>query len=153
MADTAPAGAMEALAKEIHGEYCRNYPGMPYAVPWERLSENIRESNRAQACQIPAYLALVGCGCGADDAALPAVEAFTPAEIDAMARQAHQVWEDGKVADGWVYGPVRDDARKIHPLLHVAWDDLVEAERDKDRDIARNIIPLLRAAGLQVYRY
>jgi len=151
MADTLTAGAMEALARAIHGEYCKNYPGMPQAVPWERLGENIRESNRGQARQMPAYLALVGCVCGAESTA-PPVEAFTPAEIDVIARQVHKVWTDGKAADGWVHGPVRDDTRKIHPLLHVGWDDLAEAERDKDHDIARGIIPLLEAAGLAVYR-
>ena len=150
MAGEILGGHMEELTKAIHNEYCENHPGMPYAVPWERLDESIRESNRAQARRIPEYLAVVGCGAG--DAASPAVEAFTPAEIDAMARQVNRVWTQDKVAAGWTGGPVRDNERKIHPLLHVPWDTLPEAEKDKDRDIVRMIIPLLRAAGLRVYR-
>jgi len=158
MAEALTAGTMEALAQAIHGEYCEKYPGMPNTLPWERLEEGIRESNRGQARQIPAYLALVGCRIGGTggraECAAPAapVTAFTPAEIEIMARQVHRVWTQGKAAGGWVYGPVRDDARKIHPLLHIRWDDLAEAERDKDRNIARGIIPLLAAAGLAVYR-
>ena len=143
---------LEALAKGIHEDYRRNCPGTPYDLPWETLPENIKDANRAQAREFPGYLDAAGCGFGAAGSAPAPVKAFTAEETDRIARQAHRVWTDSKVADGWVYGPVRDNERKIHPLLHMRWDDLAEEEKDKDREIARGMIPLLEAAGLQVFR-
>ena len=143
---------MEELSREIHNLYCRNNPGMPWAVPWEQLPENIRESNCSQARAFVGYLAGVSCACSAENPGFPEVDALTADEIDAIARQVHAVWTAGKVRDGWVYGAVRNDAQKAHPLLHIAWDALPGAEKDKDRAIAHNILPLLRGAGLRAYR-
>lgn len=43
-------------------------------------------------------------------------------------KDAHDAWVAAKVADGWVYGPVKDEATKVHPRIR-PWDDLSEAEQ------------------------
>src|SRR2546425_816815 len=34
---------------------------------------------------------------------------------------AHEIWAQQRLADGWTYGPTRDDAAKRHPCL-LAYD-------------------------------
>jgi hypothetical protein len=45
--------------------------------------------------------------------------------------QSHAGWMDFKIANGWVYGPVKDDELKTHPLL-VPYSRLSSAARSKD---------------------
>ena len=44
----------------------------------------------------------------------------------------HAGWMDRLIADGWTYGPVKDEQAKTHPLL-VDWAELPEDARRKDR--------------------
>lgn len=46
--------------------------------------------------------------------------------------QSHENWLRFKQADGWVYGPVKSDDRKIHPCL-LPYDQLPEDQKVKDR--------------------
>lgn len=43
----------------------------------------------------------------------------------------HDAWSKDKIADGWVYGPVKDAKAKTHPCL-VAYHELPEEQRRKD---------------------
>lgn len=45
--------------------------------------------------------------------------------------QSHESWMAEKVAAGWVYGPVKDEAKKEHPCL-VPYADLPGLQRKKD---------------------
>lgn len=47
------------------------------------------------------------------------------------ARQLHESWSQQKIADGWVYGEVKDADAKTHPCL-VAYDKLPSLQRAKD---------------------
>ena len=68
-----------------------------------------------------------------------------------LAQNEHIRWMKERTAAGWVYGPVRDNEKKIHPLL-VDWGQLPDKEKQKDIDAVNNIIPLLAGVGLRVYR-
>lgn len=46
-------------------------------------------------------------------------------------RASHESWMAQKVAEGWVYGPVKDPERKQHPCV-VPFDELSEFQRGKD---------------------
>ena len=61
---------------------------------------------------------------------------LTDTQIEAMAELEHGRWEREKTADGWRYGPVRNNARKITPLLR-PWSELDEDARDQDRKLSR----------------
>lgn len=50
---------------------------------------------------------------------------------NATPEQNHENWMKCRLADGWRYGPVKDEAKKEHPDL-VPYDKLPEVERAKD---------------------
>ena len=45
--------------------------------------------------------------------------------------QLHKNWMDEKIAEGWKYGPVKNEELKEHPCL-VSWGELSETQRKKD---------------------
>lgn len=55
--------------------------------------------------------------------------------MEQLARNVHEVWAAGRIADGWNWGEVRDDEQKLHPCL-VSYDELPEIEKDYDRRTA-----------------
>ncbi len=71
--------------------------------------------------------------------------------LERLAEAAHKVWMDGKLRDGWVYGPATDKAKKIHSCL-VPYDQLSEADRESDRDMVRGIPSILAAAGYRMVK-
>jgi len=50
---------------------------------------------------------------------------------DAKPEDSHQNWMAGKIADGWVYGEVKDPEAKTHPCM-VPYAELPEFQRKKD---------------------
>ncbi len=44
----------------------------------------------------------------------------------------HKAWMKDKVADGWVYGEVKDAEKKTHPCL-VPFEELPEFQQKKDK--------------------
>jgi len=50
---------------------------------------------------------------------------------DAPASAQHDAWTADKIADGWVYGPVKDADAKTHHCL-VPYEDLPFEQRVKD---------------------
>lgn len=49
----------------------------------------------------------------------------------ASGEELHQDWCDFKTGDGWVYGPLKDEAAKTHPCL-VPYSELPVEQRRKD---------------------
>lgn len=49
----------------------------------------------------------------------------------ATPEQQHEAWAKDKVAAGWIYGEVKDAARKTHPCL-VPYSQLPEQQKRKD---------------------
>ncbi|GAB4503258.1 MAG: hypothetical protein Fur0043_02500 [Anaerolineales bacterium] len=149
----------EALARAIHEDYLEQArkAGTPVSaeisVPWDQLPEEFKESNRKQADHIGAKLKAINCGI------LPWREygaehfLFTENEIEIMAYTEHDRWVKEKEAQGWQYGPERNEALKLHPDL-LKWGDerLTEEAREKDRNAARLLPMLLARAGFQIYR-
>lgn len=44
---------------------------------------------------------------------------------------SHESWLEHRLADGWVYGPEKDEAAKTHPCL-IPYDELPPQQRIKD---------------------
>ena len=65
---------------------------------------------------------------------------------EAIAENAHEVWAYNRKQEGWTYGPVRDDAKKLHPDM-IAYNKLPESEKLYDREMAMNTIKLLKKLG------
>jgi hypothetical protein len=66
-----------------------------------------------------------------------------------LARNAHENWAAQRMADGWTYGPERDDRARQHPCL-VAYEDLPEAEKEYDRLMALETIKSIVALGYRL---
>ncbi|GGO63147.1 RyR domain-containing protein [Nonomuraea cavernae] len=60
-----------------------------------------------------------------------AIKGVEAALSGATPQELHESWCEVKRADGWMYGPVKDEAAKTHPCL-VPYSNLPEAERVKD---------------------
>ena len=69
--------------------------------------------------------------------------------VEKMALNVHEVWAAGRVADGWTWGPERDDVKKHHPCL-VPYDELPESEREYDRHTAVETLKLILSLGYRI---
>jgi len=66
-----------------------------------------------------------------------------------LARNAHDVWARGRLAEGWRYGPRRDDERKETPNL-VPYEELPESEKAYDRAMVTETLKAMLALGYRV---
>lgn len=68
---------------------------------------------------------------------------------EAIAENAHDIWARARMDEGWTYGPIRDDARKLHPDL-VPYAKLPESEKEYDRIMAMNTLRLVKRLGFDI---
>lgn len=66
-----------------------------------------------------------------------------------LAKNAHDIWARQRMADGWRYGPERNDARKEHPSL-LPYEELSESEKDYDRNAAIETLKAIIALGYRI---
>jgi hypothetical protein len=79
--------------------------------------------------------------------------ALPPAVLDLLEQLAehnHDVWAVRRLADGWTWGPVRDDAGKHHPCL-VPYSELPEGEKEYDRAAASETLRAILALGYTLH--
>jgi ryanodine receptor 2 len=62
---------------------------------------------------------------------------------------AHDVWAAARIAQGWSYGPTRDDRNKKHPCL-VPYSQLPESEKEYDRRMAAETLKAILTLGYQI---
>ena len=78
-----------------------------------------------------------------------------PPDLEALAERlaehVHDVWAQGRLVEGWTYGPRRDDEAKTHPGL-VPYGDLTESEKTYDRRTALGTLKAIRALGYEIVR-
>ncbi len=76
-----------------------------------------------------------------------------PAELqklsEELARNVHEVWSANRRADGWSYGPVRNDEKKLHPCM-VPYDELPEREKDYDRSTSLETLKFILKSGFSI---
>ena len=68
-----------------------------------------------------------------------------------MAENVHEVWAATRIAQGWKYGPERDDANKKHPCL-IPYADLPEEEKVYDRNTSLETLRFILAEGFVINR-
>lgn len=68
-----------------------------------------------------------------------------------LARNVHEVWSANRIADGWSYGPERDDEKRQHPCL-VPYEELPEREKDYDRATSAETLRLILSLGFRITR-
>lgn len=68
---------------------------------------------------------------------------------ESIASNVHEVWASGRMAQGWTYGPQRDDKLKTHSCL-VPYSELTEDEKDYDRATSRETLRLILKLGFRI---
>lgn len=66
-----------------------------------------------------------------------------------LAQNVHEVWSAERFAEGWQWGPQRDDAHKLHPCL-VPYDQLPESEKEYDRHTAMQTVKTIIKLGYTI---
>ncbi len=151
-------GTHETLARAVHREYLRlqreageTPETNPHMVPWEELSEEMKESSRRQADHIGAKLEAVNCEVvGGADWRAGEFE-FEPEEVELLGRMEHRRWMEERREEGWSYGPVKDQDAKTNPYM-VSWEELPEDVAEWDKDFVRRLPEMLAKVGLRIHR-
>lgn len=113
---------VETLARAAHEAnriFCI-FNGDESLLPWEETPEGIKQS------------------------AISGVTFFL--ESAATPQEQHEQWSKFKIAQGYVYGEVKDDEKKTHPCL-VPYEQLPEMQKAKDKLFQDSIRSMLGAIG------
>ena len=77
------------------------------------------------------------------------LQADLEALTERLAENTHDIWARQRIADGWSWGPERNDGKKQHPGL-VPYADLSEGEKAYDRNTALETLKLIVVLGYEV---
>lgn len=66
-----------------------------------------------------------------------------------IAENVHEVWAQSRIAEGWTYGPQRDDTQKQHPCL-VPYNELPEIEKEYDRHTSQETLKVIMKLGFKI---
>uniref|UniRef100_A0A5F8GAP9 Ryanodine receptor 1 n=1 Tax=Monodelphis domestica TaxID=13616 RepID=A0A5F8GAP9_MONDO len=66
-----------------------------------------------------------------------------------LAENIHELWALTRIEQGWTYGPVRDDNKRLHPCL-VDFHNLPEPERNYNLQMSGETLKTLLALGCHV---
>ena len=119
----------------------------PAEVPWERLAEQYRRSNRAFVDHLPFKMRAIG---RANVAGSGPAE-FDESTLHRMAESEHIRWCAERVAAGWRYGEARSDPALVHPNL-VPWNELDDGTKAYDVNLVANLDNVLKGSGTTIKR-
>ena len=68
---------------------------------------------------------------------------------EVLAKNTHEVWASGRIAEGWSYGELRDDEKKQHPCL-VPYEELTESEKKFDRATSLESLKVILSLGYMI---
>lgn len=71
--------------------------------------------------------------------------------MEQIAENVHEVWSKGRMAEGWTYGPVKNELTKETPYL-VPYSELPEGEKEYDRNTAMATIKFIIHLGYSIIR-
>ena len=132
--DVVMNGRLNRLAAQIHENYRASSPsGLP---DWNGLGAFLRRSNEASADHLfMKARILLGEDAGAEtknwSRAAALYEALPEDGKRRCRRIEHERWNRFHLLNNWQYGPVRDNAARIHPLIR-PFDELSREDQAKD---------------------
>jgi hypothetical protein len=139
----------EPAAKALHDAYAAKNPA---PNDWKSLRNDFKISNFHQALYAERILASAGFVVRSNGRGpVKHFPRFSPAELQRMAELEHGRYNVERLAQGWRYGPKRDNDKKLHPLI-TPWTALPESEKKKDRDAVLEFPTALAKIGLVVER-
>ena len=122
---------LSALAIALNERYRKERPGAP---DWNGLSDFARRSNLAAADHFTVKLRILEQKYGQETPLGELLERFRnadPKDREFFRRIEHARWNRFHYLNGWRYAAVRDNDRRLHPML-VPFDRLSLAEQEKD---------------------
>lgn len=147
------------IAEAINSSYmqnCRRAGITDYMKnAFDSLTLEYKLSNIAQAKYYVRHLENINCFFSDRQLDYPVVKAFTEEEVAKLAVDEHIRWVNEKVEMGWKYGTGYKRAEREPLRIHkdiVPYEELVSAERSKDTAPINNMITLLGAYGIRIYR-
>jgi hypothetical protein len=146
----------ETIARAIHEAYrdeqVRRKPSQdPSLAEWDKLLNNLQESNRLQADHILEKLHQIGCTLEKVWDRNVSLFKFTDSEIEMMAEMEHGRWVVERLQDGWTWAEERDGLKKTNPYI-VSWAHLPDDVKEWDRETVRKIPEFLSTVGLEIQR-
>ena len=66
-----------------------------------------------------------------------------------IAENVHDVWSAGRIAEGWTYGPERNDLLRETPML-IPYSELPDSEKEYDRRTAFETVKLIIKLGYEI---
>ena len=69
--------------------------------------------------------------------------------VELLAENTHYNWAAGRLAEGWTYGPVRNDELKQHPCL-VPYNELPDNEKEYDRSTSMETVRFILGKGFEI---
>ena len=143
--------ALDAMARTLHNAYLNtqlangaNPRGNASLIPWSELPVHKKKANQHAAAHMDVKLRIANCVALPVDA--PEPEAVFPPDdfmMELLAQLEHRRWMADKHLAGYSYGETRDEDRMLHPDL-IPWEQLTEADKEKDRANIRQIPRLLK---------
>jgi hypothetical protein len=145
-------GVREQLARAIHEDHtARTGSGEGLHRSWEQLADHERESSRRSADGIVDAVSELGFDVVPLRHWGSAQATFSERELDHLAEREHERWKAEREADGWSYGPTRDNATRKNPLL-VPWNRLDPADQAQNRTGIEGMPAMLARAGFELAR-
>jgi len=146
---------LEDLAEAAHEIYreglnSRGEATFAASVVYQDLPENFKEQNRQNVRDIPVKLASAGYAMVPARSNEPPFN-FPGDALEYLAEREHVRWMQVKLADGWKHAYKTNDDKKLNQCL-VPWSELPEEEKEKDRDMVRNIPRMLARGGYAVVK-
>ena len=152
-ADTRFYDAAAALAPGLHESY-RNHsdPDNPANQPWDKLATTYRNATIQQALRIPRNLTVaeltVEKGSFPPDQQATA-QTLIEKHIERLSEAEHNGWMVERMLAGWRYARTRNNDKKLHHLL-LPYNQLSEADKEKDRQAVRSYVERLAGAGYRI---
>jgi ryanodine receptor 2 len=68
---------------------------------------------------------------------------------ETLAENAHELWAQERIRQGWTLGAARNDQKKEHPCL-IEYSKLPDSEKQFDRQAAMGTIKAILALGYRI---
>ena len=66
-----------------------------------------------------------------------------------LAARVHDIWAEGRISEGWTWGPQKDPQARRTPQL-VPYDELPESEKEFDRRTALGTLQMIQSLGYEI---
>ena len=70
---------------------------------------------------------------------------------EAIAEDAHEIWAQNRMAEGWTWGKERNDSLRQTPVM-VTYSNLPESEKEYDRKMAMQTLRLVQKMGYHIVK-